>query len=231
MVPNIRSLSTRGGPRRDLVVEPFCGSASYSTRWCPNAVALYDISEEICSLWDWLIKCSEADVRSLPDRFESFDEIERLSRGASLLVRFWVSKGRAEPSNVISPWYFKYRNGTDCKVWGPAVKARVISQKPAIKNWTIDCLPYWKVPQRDAHWHIDPPYNNSAGSRYRFFDVDYGHLATWCNSLPGTIDVFENEGATWLPFKPLCNIETTRGKRSGKVSREMMARIENPKLE
>src|SRR5208283_601305 len=133
-------------------------------------------------------------------------EVDSLPRGASLLVRFWISKGRAEPSGTLSPWYFQYRNVPDCRVWGPAVKARIITQKPMISGWTVDCLPYWSVPLHEAHWHIDPPYNNAAGSRYPFANIDYDHLAAWCRKLPGTVDVFENEGAKWLPFLPLCEV-------------------------
>jgi site-specific DNA-adenine methylase len=219
-----------GAPRRDLVIEPFAGSASYSTRYAPRHVALYDISQDVCALWDWLIHCSEADVRAIPDAFDDFGEVDHLPRGASLLVRFWVSKGRAEPSSVLSPWYFQYRNSNDCRVWGPQVKARIIAQKPAIAEWTIDNLPYWQVPLREAHWHVDPPYNNSAGSRYPFSDVDFARLAEWCRSLPGAVDVFENHGATWLPFEPLCEIVTSRGRRSGAVSREVMARLDRTTL-
>lgn len=185
---------------------------------------LFDVSPDVCTLWDWLIRCSEADVRAIPDAFESFDEVAALPAGASLLVRFWVSKGRAEPSGALSPWYFQYRNAHDCRVWGPSVKARVIAQKPKIAMWSVDCLPYWKVPVEDAHWHVDPPYNNSAGSRYPFSTIDYAHLAEWCSSLPGAVDVFENAGATWLPFQPLCEVVTSRGRRSGAVSKEVMAR-------
>ena len=216
-----------GAPRRDLVIEPFAGSAAYATRYAPARAALYDISPAVCEIWDWLIHCSEADVRAIPDTFDAFDEIERLPRAAALLVRFWVSKGRAEPSAVLSPWYRKYRDSHDCKVWGPAVKARIISQKPAIALWTVDNLPYWKVPMREAHWHVDPPYNNEAGSRYPFSAIDYANLGAWCANLPGTVDVFENEGADWMAFEPLCKTETTRGKKSGVISSEVIARFDN----
>lgn len=213
-----------GPPRRDLVIEPFAGSAAYATRFAPETVRLYDVSPDVCALWDWLIRCSEADVMAIPDTFEAFDEVERLSKGASLLVRFWVSKGRAEPSGALSPWYFQYRNAHDCRVWGPAVKKRIVEQKPRIAGWSVDCLPYWEIPMIDAHWHVDPPYNNRAGARYPFSDIDYGHLGQWCSRLPGAVDVFENAGATWLPFQPLCEVGTSRGRRSGAVSREAMAR-------
>lgn len=214
-----------GAPRRDLVIEPFAGSAAYSTRHNCRHVRLYDVSADICDLWDWLIHCSEADVRSIPSRFDDFEEIDRLPRGPNLLVRFWVSKGRAEPSNVLSPWYVKYRDGHDCKVWGDPVKARIISQKPAIAAWSVDCTSYENIALEEAHWHVDPPYRNAAGSRYPHSCVDFKHLAEWCRNLPGTVDVFENEGATWLPFTPLKKTETTRGKRTGAVSSEVIARF------
>lgn len=214
-----------GPPRRNVVVEPFAGSAAYATRYADRCTArLYDVSLDVCDLWDWLICCSERDVAAIPDAFCSFEEVSSLPRGPNLLVRFWVSKGRAEPSNVLSPWYFKYKNDRDCKVWGPAVKARIIRQKPAIAGWSIDCLPYSSVPIVDAHWHIDPPYSNEAGSRYPHSDINYSDLAAWCRSLPGAVDVFENEGATWLPFRPLVATETTRGKRTGVLSREAIWR-------
>ena len=219
-----------GAPRCDTVIEPFAGSAAYSTRWSPKIVKLYDSNSDICSIWDWLIKATEADVRAIPDVFNDIDEVYKLAHGASLLVRFWVSKGRAEPSGALSPWYFQYRNTRDCRVWGTAVKARIISQKPRIANWTIDCLPYWQVPMWFGHWHIDPPYNNSAGSRYPHANINYEHLAHWCRQLPGTVDVFENDGASWLPFSPLCNVVTSRGRRSGAISKEVMARFDSDAL-
>jgi hypothetical protein len=214
-----------GPPRRDLVIEPFAGSAAYSTRWAARRVKLYDINPDVCDLWDFLIHCSVEDIARIPDSFESFDEVEALSRPAGLLVRFWVSKGRAEPSSTLSPWYFQYRGSKDCRVWGPAVKARIIQQKPHITQWRVDCLPYWSIPLEEAHWHVDPPYNNSAGSRYPCSQIDYTHLAAWCSTVPGTVDVFENEGADWLPFvHKLCDVTTSRGRRNGAVSREVMAR-------
>jgi hypothetical protein len=209
-----------GAPRRGLVIEPFAGSAAYSTRWSPEKVKLYDVSLDICDLWDFIIHSSDRDISAIPDSFEFFDQVAALPRGASLLARFWISKGRAEPSGTLSPWYFQYRNSKDCRVWGPAVKARIRAQKENLKLWSIDNCSYENIPMVEAHWHIDPPYNNNAGSRYPQSNLDYTHLAEWCAGLPGTIDVFENVGADWMPFTPLCEVVTSRGRRSGAVSRE-----------
>lgn len=213
-----------GAPRRDLVIEPFAGSACYSTRWSPARVKLYDISPEICDLWDFLIHSSPRDIERIADSFEHYDEVRALPRGARLLVSFWVSKGRAEPSGTLSPWYFQYRNAHDCRVWGPAVKRRILAQKPALARWSVDCMSWDKIPLEDAHWHVDPPYNNSAGRRYPHGTVNFTALGEWCRALPGAVDVCENVGAAWLPFKPLYEVVTSRGRRSGATSHEAVWR-------
>ena len=38
-------------------------------------------------------------------------------------------------------------------------------------------------------------------------DIDRKSLAQWCQRRLGWRQVCENDGATWLPFKPLCNSE------------------------
>lgn len=209
-----------GPPRRERVVEPFSGSACYSLYWEVAHVDLYDKSQDICDLWDYLIHSSNADIKSIPSDLDqmSFASLPRLQR---LLCGFWVAKGRAEPSGKLSPWYFKYRNSTGCRVWGEAVKARIIKQKERIKDWRVDCLSYEDIPLRDErHWHVDPPYNNAAGMRYPNSDLDYRHLGEWVRTLPGSVDVCENVGATWLPFDPLYSVNTARGRRTGAVSLE-----------
>ena len=215
-----------GAPRQELVIEPFAGSACYSTRWNVKSAKLYDISESICQIWDFLINSSCSDISSIPDYFECESQLSALPKGAELLCRFWIAKGRAEPSNKISPWYRTYKNSTDCRVWGPAVKNRIITQKPAISGWTIEQLSYDRIPVTLGHWHIDPPYNNVAGSRYPHSDIDYEHLANWCKSLPGDVDVCENSGAQWLEFADLCEVVSSRGRRSGYKSKEAVWRKE-----
>lgn len=213
-----------GPPRREVVVEPFAGSAAYSTRWNVREARLYDVSADIVALWDWLIHGSERDVMSIPDAFDDIDDVLVLPLGPSLLVRWWVAKGRAEPSGALSPWYFQYRNDRDCKVWGPMVKRRIVEQKPLIARWTIEQMSYADVPNIDAHWHVDPPYAGTPGRRYPHADVDFAHLAEWCRTRIGTVDVCENVGASWLPFVGLCNVVSSRGRRDGHRSAEAVCR-------
>lgn len=216
-----------GPPRRDLVIEPFAGSMAYATRWNAPRVIGYDLNEDIVALWGWLIHASEADVRRIPDAFESIDEVMALPRGASLLVRFWTSKGRAEAAKTLSSWYFAYRDAGDARVWGPAVKARILAQQPFIRAWDVRHGSYADAPDVVAHWHVDPPYSGNPGRRYAHSEVDYAALAAWCRARRGTVDVCENLGATWLPFEELCAVVSTRGRFSGHRSIEAVCRLES----
>ncbi len=188
-----------GKPMLDLVIEPFAGSACYATYWEHPRVNLYDVDENICELWDFLIHCSADDIRIIPDRFANEEEFKALPDLQRLLTGFWVGYGRVKPANKPSPWYYKQAQ-KDIRTWGPSAKAMIIRQKPLIKNWTIDRLSYEQIPNQRAHWHIDPPYSGKAGRAYVYDRIDYAHLAAWCKSREGMVQVCENEGADWLPF-------------------------------
>lgn len=210
-----------GPPRGDTVIEPFAGSACYSTYWNVERAILCDLSPDICAVWRFLIEADASEIEALPDAFETAEQMLSLPDGPRQLCGFWVSKGRAEPSKALSPWYFQYRNENNCRVWGRAVKHRIIAQMPMIRKWRVYNRSYSEAPDiPDAHWHIDPPYNNSAGSRYPFSSVDYRHLSFWARTRRGHVDVCENEGADWLAFEPLHSVVTLRGRRSGAVSKE-----------
>lgn len=214
-----------GPPRGAPVIEPFAGSACYSTRWAVEEAILVDLSPDVATLWTYLIAASSSDILALPDALESNEELAALPDGPRHLLGFWVSKGRAEVSRTLSPWYFQYRGANDCRVWGAAAKQRIAAQVDRIKGWQIICGDYRSAPEiAGAHYHVDPPYDNRAGQRYPHADLDYATLAKWCRARPGPVDVCENVGAEWLPFKQVHTINTTRGKRSGAVSAEAVWR-------
>lgn len=209
-----------GRPRRDLVIEPFAGSACYSTYWSWPNVKLYDINEEVCLIWDYLINCSENDIRRLPDWIERCSQLFEYSYPEERLMARWVWYGlnKTTPRFSHLTSYSKFRKamlqgGDEAQTirngatfWCPAVKNRIIKQKKWIKNWTIDCCSYNKVPNLNGHWHIDPPYVQKPGqssSKYHTQDIDYVHLAEWSKSRDDAVDVCEEHGARWLPFQPI----------------------------
>lgn len=202
--PKWKAVPHLGAPQCDLLIEPFAGSACYATRSRHPNVQLYDKSDVVCDLWDFLIKCSDKDIMAIPDDLDpecigDTTLLDALSPAARSLATFWM--GYASTGGLSFVTYNNYK-GYDCSVWGAHVKKRIITQKPMIKRWTIKCCSYEEIPNQRAHWHIDPPYNNKNGAKYVHGckDIDYAHLGDWCRSRLGVVQVCEQAGAKWLPF-------------------------------
>lgn len=203
-----------GAPRCDLVIEPFAGSAAYSVYWGASKVKLYDIDESICALWDWLIHCSSEDILQLPDVIEDDDHLNSIPNPAQQLIRRWfqpiANVNRKMPfSNYHRKRLGTHENPTHYRpnpcIWSRMIKRRLVKQKPMIANWSISQLDYVNIPNENAHWHIDPPYNSKAGKGYVHGadSIDYNILGDWCKERSGEVDVCEKDNADWLPFLPL----------------------------
>lgn len=213
-----------GPPRRDLVIEPFAGGAGYSTFWGHPNVRLYDLDEDVCALWDFLINCSADDIRAIPDTIYTNEEWLALPRIPRLLVQLNINFGACSLRKSLSGPYLDHVNGrgtTDWmhlrRLWSARTKQIIIDSKPRIAAWTITNCSYADIPMEEAHWHVDPPYQGAPGRKYRHDGVDFAHLGDWCRNLPGAVDVCEQAGADWLPFRPFKSLNIAKGKTSEEV--------------
>lgn len=203
-------------PTHGTIVEPFAGSAGYSVRYPHLNVHLNDIDPTIAGLWDYLIHVPADEIRALPVAVAHVSEVPGPSEARSL-VGFWLNKGTTAPCNVPSKWMRDLWRPNS--MWGEVIRERVASQVEHIRHWTVSCGSYADLPDRDATYFIDPPYEVS-GHRYRYSEVDFEHLAAWCRSRSGQTIVCEQHGATWLPFRPFRDTKALEGRNGVKVSRE-----------
>lgn len=214
-----------GEPRHETVIEPFAGSAAYSVYWQPRNVILIDKSPVIVSIWNYLITATEKQIMDLPTEFDIISDLG-LEIGAANLIGFWAGKGKVTPSKTRTKWGIQYANSTDCKVWNEAVKERIASQLPNIRHWKCFEGHYTLLPNQQAHWFIDPPYE-IAGRRYPHKVGSYTDLAEWSKSRLGFVQVCENEGASYLPFNKFRSVNTyhhmkDNGIRSAKYTKEVL---------
>ena len=200
-------------PSYDTIVEPFAGSAGYSLRYHEKDVLLVDLDPCVAALWEYLIAASSADVLSLPlydGTWESTDDLVYLSEGERLLIGGWLNKGTF--GKRPSAWM---RSGehTD-QFWGEGRRRRVAEQVPLIKHWKVLHGSYADSPDVDATWFIDPPYQ-IAGVTYAHGSgaIDFSALGQWCRERKGQTIVCENDGATWLPFRPFASAHAMVGSR------------------
>jgi hypothetical protein len=183
-------------------------------------VKLYDADPTICAVWNYLIRVSPKEVRRLPLAFGHVDELDLCSE-ARFLIGFWLNKATTSPSKSPSKWMRDYQSMQPGVYWGEKIRERIASQVDGIRHWKITQASYSEIPDQGATWFVDPPYEQ-AGKAYRFHDIDYANLASWCRSRSGQVMACENAGATWLPFVPFRTIKGLEGKRGGKKSVEVI---------
>lgn len=204
-------------PRFSTIVEPFAGSAGYSLRYPEWTVILCEIDPAVAEIWRYLTRVSASEILNLPDMPDdtNVDDLP-IVQEAKWLIGMWLNRGVATPRKRPSRWM---REGIrpGC-FWGKAVRQRLAAQVERIRHWQIYNRSYLECPApAAATWFIDPPYQH-AGRHYRFGAdlIDYERLGAWCTSRLGQVIVCENAGATWLPFRELASVRTTRSRRLSK---------------
>jgi site-specific DNA-adenine methylase len=202
-------------PKYDKIIEPFCGSAGYSLTYSQKRIHLYDVNERIVGLWNYLIKVDEKEILNLPEIFNHISELTNIPQEAKWLIGFWCNKGSCEPRNMPSSWM---RSGVrPNSYWGEAIKNRIASQLKHIRHWSCELKSYNQlVDNSPATWFIDPPYSSTAGRLYTYDSIDYTQLSEFCMNRNGQTIVCESEGASWLPFTPLCVAKGSESPRGGK---------------
>jgi hypothetical protein len=206
-------------PRFGMIVEPFAGAAGYATRYSERDVVLVERDPVIAGLWRFLTKATTWEIRQIPllHPGETVDDLH-VNDEARALVGFWVNKGSAQPKKSQSAWM---RAGTHVtSFWGEAIRERVASQVERIRHWRVFEGDYSCVADFEATWFIDPPYAGPVGRRYRFSEIDFQSLALWTRARRGQVIACENEGATWLPFRPFRKIKANEGSNGHGVSAE-----------
>jgi hypothetical protein len=225
-------------PKHDLIIEPFCGGASYSLLHGEGrSVWINDADPKVYGMWTFLRD-------QLPDWLERIPPSVSVGVRASELVP-------GAPEGLVSILQAEANQGTQgargvhdqvtsmgAKCW-PRLQRKLQWAHEKVQGWKITNLPFAAVadetsnqPNPTATWFIDPPYNNAAGARYRQQVDDYAELRDFCLSRTGQVIVCEGEGAAWLPFQPLVERRGVRSRYQTSTAREFIwtAELEAPAL-
>lgn len=182
-------------PKYATIIEPFCGSATYSLCYANRHITLYDKDEAVVGIWNYLINSSSKCIMKLPSVIEGAVNDYQLCQEAKWLISCYISQGGGAGPHRGKP--------TARSRWKESAKARIAHQLQYIKHWKCEHRDYKTLDNPKATWFIDPPYFGPAGSVYKFSRLDYSHLANWCISRNGQAVVCEELGSEWLPFTPL----------------------------
>jgi hypothetical protein len=116
-----------GKPRCAHVIEPFAGSAGFSTFWEPPNVTLVELDPVIISVWEYLQGASAHDIERLPSRVIHVDDLPSwVSQQERWLIGFWLNHGLSRPGRSLCNWgrnSAKWRN-----FWSEDIQRRIINQ-------------------------------------------------------------------------------------------------------
>ena len=204
-------------PEHDVIIEPFAGAAGYSVRRSQGKkVLLYDKSEAVIGVWNYLIKAKVKQILALPDiKFGTkvADPIYKLCQEEKDWIGFWMNTGCVSPRK--SPCAFfdpdKKPEYSDF-LWGERLRRRTAKQLKNIRHWKAEVASFEDIPNQKACWFIDPPYQDH-GKWYPHSNknIDFNMLGSWCVARRGQYIVWEGAGADWLPFKPFRRIQSKKG--------------------
>jgi site-specific DNA-adenine methylase len=194
-------------PTKSSIVEPFAGSARYSLLYWERDVELWDKYPVVIAIWKWLQNCTPKDIIGLPsmDGGDHVDDKHFDCIEAKQLMGFIINQGSSVPKKSVSK---VFGNGK-MTLLIEREKVRIAKNLHKIKHWKINLGDYGDIPNRDATWFIDPPYQH--GGQYYHSSVNNGHinfpnLAVWSKGREGQVMVCENSKANWMDFSYLSDL-------------------------
>lgn len=200
-------------PRYNIIVEPFCGAAWYSSLHYNKGVLLNDLYPPIYNIWNWLInEASQDEIIGNSDFYQGQNIIDLpLTQPHKDLIGFCINRGSVSPKNIVQKWSCQAKGRPDWASTTNYQLRRISDMLPNIRHWQARFGDYRNLPDIEATWFIDPPYQNG-GELYSENKIDYSELAEWCLGRSGQVIVCENNQADWLPFSELREITGQRKK-------------------
>lgn len=186
-------------PKKDTIIEPFCGSARYSLKYWEKDIILCDKYQRLIDIWLYLQTASAKDIKSLPvlSKGQNLNDFKFMCPEEKDLMGFMIQAGVNSPRLTCTEAGVRNQK---------TAKKNILNNLHKIKHWSIKCCDYADIENINATWFVDPPYQNG-GKYYIHKSINYNDLKDWCLTRRGDVIVCENTKADWIELKPLKKIQ------------------------
>ena len=199
-------------PVYNTIIEPFAGAAWYSLLYYKKNIILNEKYEIIYKIWDYIINKSNPSEILQKTKFRIKEDLRKTKFNSEEIrnfIGFCASHGSSSPCNIIQKWSQNKKKGYSTQIENKLIQIIKMSRK--IKHWKVILGDYKELPNIEATWFIDPPYQYG-GQRYFISDINYQELSKYCKERRGQVIVCENTKSNWLEFEPLVKIAGARKK-------------------
>ena len=199
-------------PLYNTVIEPFAGAAWYSILYYKKNIIINEKYEVIYKIWDYMVNRANPSEILEKTKFgfrEDLRETNFSSEEVRNFIGFCANMGSKSPCNIVQNWAHNPNAGYSTLIENKLIRLVKLTYK--IKHWEVVFGDYKDLPNIEATWFIDPPYQHG-GSNYIVSKINYKELSKWCKERKGQVIVCENSKANWLNFKPLVRISGIRRK-------------------
>jgi hypothetical protein len=215
-------------PKHPTIIEPFAGSMGYSLHYSDREIVLADKYPVIAEIWKYLTSGPSEEILKTKVDISHVNELDSgTPQALKWVIGVYMNIAAATPCKTLTAGQRRQRaHGRDVG-WTLRTRNRIARQVQHIRHWRVIQGDYWDAPNIEATWFIDPPYH-VAGKNYKHdcSAIDFDKLENWCRSRKGLVIVCENEGADWLPFRPLTKVRSMNAKspdrQSGVYSKEVI---------
>ena len=186
-------------PKKNTIIEPFCGSARYSLKYWEKDIILCDKYQRLIDIWLYLQTASAKDINSLPvlSKGQNLNDFKFMCPEEKDLMGFMIQAGVNSPRLTCTEAGVRNQK---------TAKKNILNNLHKIKHWSIKCCDYADIENINATWFVDPPYQNG-GKYYIHKSINYNDLKDWCLTRRGDVIVCENTKADWIELKPLKKIQ------------------------
>lgn len=191
-------------PVYPLVIEPFAGSMAYTFHYQPVHAIGVEIDPAVHAAWSSVCGLTPPQIRDYPE-----------PAIGEMVTDRWAMLTAGSHGTARSPGHrWTERMARDLRK-----QKRLAERLHGYATSSIDYRlgDYRSLPDVEATWFIDPPYQKVRRG-YERSGIDYAELAEWCRTRRGQVIVCEQLGADWLPFEPIVEIRGTNNKRSTEVA-------------